>query len=263
MRIISPKPNGLKGIELATDDELKEIKPYLAKLNIPYDGNQIFYNLNPKPEESKVLEDKFPEFKAEVQEYGFLSPAVMIIEAYVNFFMTRYEREDPKLRDDAEWQKKLKQQRDGLKAEKAFDLILQGMALPFNYLEPITDWRKGHGAPFPQTSDFYVPALGKLEVKSVTRWSGENRVNVNKAEWFDAAPNYLVALTHIGGKFVMLCGAMRFSEVNSYAGGPFDIATSKPFLSIPLEDLTITAMRLYQVLFDVEIRLDKLDKVQI
>jgi hypothetical protein len=165
-RTLSSKPDNLLGVELATPEELTEIKPLLQKLDIPFDENQIFYNLNPNPEESKVLEDKYPEFEGEIKAYGFLSPAVMVIEAYVNFFVMRYEREQPKLQIPSEWEKKLRQERDGLKAEKAFDLILQNMALPFNYPEPIRDWREGHGAPFTQASDFYVPALGKLEVKT-------------------------------------------------------------------------------------------------
>src|SRR5665648_67577 len=99
-RSISRLMENLKGLECTTDEELEEIKPILQKLKVPYDDNQIFYNLNPNSAESKVLESTYPEFKGEVQEYGFLSPAVMISEAYVNFFMMRYVQMFPRLRVD-------------------------------------------------------------------------------------------------------------------------------------------------------------------
>lgn len=258
----------LKGLERTTDEELEEIKATLQRLKVPYDDNQIFYNLNPNPEESKILENKYAEMKSEVQEYGFLSPAVLVIEDYVNFFMTRYEESDPALKADGKKrQDKIKNIRTGIKAEKTFDLILQNMALPFNYPEPIRDWRLNQGAPFAQTSDFYVPCLGKLEVKSVTTWCDKStgkfmdyRVNVPKPEWANAQPDYLVVLWHIGGRFVMLCGAMAAQEVQSYFGGKFDVAGGNPpFLSIPLEKLTISADRLYEGLLIARDKIDRLD----
>jgi hypothetical protein len=97
----------------------------------------------------------------------------------------------------------------------------------------------------------------------VTRWSGCNRVNVNKAAWIGAHPDYLVALTHIGGKYVMLCGAMPFSKVNSYVGGQYDVTTTKPFLSIPLEHLPIKAKTLYTALLEAKGRVDALNKIAI
>jgi hypothetical protein len=262
----------LKGLEQTTDEELEEIKALMtSKVNISYDDNQIFYNLNPNSMESKNLEGKYPEFSDEVQEYGFLSPAVMVIEDYVNFFMTRYEESDPALRvEGKKRQDKIKNIRTGIKAEKTFDLILQNMALPFNYPEPIRDWRLGHGAPFAQTSDFYVPSLGKLEVKSVTTWCDKStgkfigyRINVPKPEWANAQPNYLVVLWHIGGRFVMLCGAMPAAKVASYEGTPFDRPGYPSFLSIPLEQLTISAKSLYKALLAAKSKVDTLDKIKI
>ncbi len=272
-RSISRISGNFKGLECTTDEELEEIKATLQRLKVPYHDDQFFYNLNSNPVESKVLEGKYPEFKGEVQEYGFLSPAVMIIEAYVNFFMARYEKMFPRLKvDENAWQTKLKYVRDGLKAEKTFDLMLQNMALPVNYPEPIRDWREGSIAPFAQTSDFYVPCLGKLEVKSVTSFHDKHfgnfidyRVNVPKQALAKSEPDYLVVLWHIGGRFVMLCGAMNAADVLSYEGTQYDISCSKPFLSIPLEhfNTAISASALYKALLEARNRINALEKIQI
>ena len=134
------------------------------------------------------------------------------------------------------------------------------MALEFNYPDPVRDWRAGHGAPFAQRRDFYVPNLGKLEVKSVTRWNGSNRVNIpySAANWELEKPNYIVVLSHIGGKWVLLCGAMNISQVEQYVDTKYHVKHSDspyftgPFLSIPLADFVISAKNLYDLLLNAK-----------
>ena len=255
-RTISANPQGLKGVEQATSIELSEIKPFVReKLRVEFNGDDIFLNLNPNPEECESLIKWYPKI---MQVYGFVSPSVLIIEDYVEFYMLRYE--EGHRESDV---------REGLKVEKAFDLMLQNAGLYVNYPEPVRDWRIGKGAPHPQPCDFYIPLLGKLEAKSVTDYNGSNRVNVPLDAWLEEKADYLLALSHVGGYYVMLCGAMPLKMVNSYVDGEYHIKHSNspkftgPFLSIPLVDFPIQPRRLYEALLATKQRIDKLPKVKL
>lgn len=258
LRSYSLMAKGLEGVESPTSEELSEIKPLVSdKLKITFQNQDIYYNLNPKPAESARILKRNPEstdLKQISQKYGFISPAVMIIENYVNFYMARYDE------DHDEYGV-----REGLKAEKAFDLILQNMGLYVNYPEPVRDWRKGNGAPVPQQCDFYIPLLGKFEIKSVRpQYKGSNRVNVPRERWLEEKPDYLVALSHVGGRHVMLCGAMPAWKVSEYINSEYDIKYGDPpFLSIPLKHFPISARELYLALMDVKHKIDGLQKMQL
>lgn len=258
-RSISANPEGLRGVELATDDELREIEPLIrGNLHVEFDKNYIYLNLNPNPSEGERLLEGHPEFQSIHDEYGFISPTVLVIEDYVKFYMLRYKKGHSE-----------RDVREGLKVEKAFDIILQNAGLYVNYPEPIRDWREGQGAPYPQPCDFYIPLFGKLEIKSVTDFRGSNRVNVPSGEWCDENADYLVALSHIGGCYVMLCGAMPSDKVNSYVNGNYHIKHSKspeftgPFLSIPLDDFPIKGRTLYETLLTTRKQIDELPQVKI
>jgi hypothetical protein len=264
-KTISEKPSGRIGIESATEEEIFEIKKHLAlKGFVQYDENLIAYNLNPYKYENKIFERNHrAQYEDVFQEYGFLSPAVILIEDYVKFYITRYEQLDPKLTVGSEKRaNKLKNIRRGLIAEKVFDAILQNIALPFNYPEPIRDWRTRDTAPFTQPCDCYVPCIGKIEVKSVTDYD-KGRVNIPKPEFEKAKPDYIAALWHIGGKFVMLCGAMPYERVSNYIDSDYDQPGDPDFLSIPLDDFmnSISAGRFYDALIEAKGRIDRLKPI--
>ncbi|MCL2642075.1 MAG: hypothetical protein FWD52_00950 [Candidatus Bathyarchaeota archaeon] len=277
MRSLSASPCILRGLELATPADITEVKKHLAskKKSVQYDANQIFFTLNPDKTESKTLEHNYPQHTNILEKYGFISPQVMAIELSVEIFMTRYERDDAELKTLGSKKRiaKLKQVRDGLIAEKTFDLILQNMALPHNYPEPLRDWRTTKTAPFVQARDFDIPNFGTVEVKSVTEYCDKRtgefigyRVNVNKAQFKNNKPDYVVALWHIGGEYVMLCGAMSYEEVGKYIGRRgYDIPTDDPFLSAPLEDFmnSISGRQFYEALSVVQQEIDKLAPIKI
>ncbi|MDR0459985.1 MAG: hypothetical protein LBH62_00880 [Nitrososphaerota archaeon] len=231
--------------------------------------------MNPDKSESETLEHNYPQYTDTLEEYGFVSPAVLGIELYVKLFMTRYEKASPELKLLGSKKRitKLKQVRDGLITEKVFHLILQNMALPCNYPEPIRDWRTTDTAPFIQASDFNIPNFGKIEVKSCTEYCDKRtrefvdyRVNVNKAQFKNNKPDYVVALWYLGGEFIMLCGAMPYEEVSKYIGRHgYDIPTGDPFLSIPLEDFmnSISGRQFYEALSKVQQEIVKLEPIKI
>ena len=251
-RVISPNAN-LEGIEQITDEE----STYIKAIGIELDGEQIFINLNPNPEEGAAILKRNPDsltLKKILAKYGFVSPAVIVIEDYVEFFMTRRSEEYSELRIQ-----------EGLWAEKAFDLLLQSMGMYVNYPEPIRDWR------LLQPLDFYVPLLGKLDAKSVTAWeqwdgSVKFRVNVRKPQLAHSAFDYVVALQHLGGPYLMLIGAMTFSQVKSYEGTEYDIPHGRPaFWSIPVDDFAnaIKPKKLLDALLRVKYQIDSMPKIEL
>jgi hypothetical protein len=241
------------GLELTTEVDEKCIKPLLSKkLRMELRADDAFFDLNPFPQEGLELKKQGKledaRYKRIFEQYGFISPTVMLIEDYVDFFMIRYEEDHSE--DNV---------REGLKAEKAFDLILQDLRFYVHYPEPVVDWR------LQQKSDFYLPQLGKIEVKSVTDFYGNNRVNVPCKRWFENPSNYVVALSHIGDEWIRLCGAMPAETVNSYIDKyPYHIKHSEspkfkgPFLSIPLEDFKITGKSLFKLLIEIKSNMDGL-----
>lgn len=243
------------GLELTTSVDEKYIKPLLSKkLRMEFRADDAFFDLNPFPEEGLKLQQQGKledaRYKRIFDEYGFISPTVMLVEDYVNFFMVRYEE------DHSEYNV-----REGLKVEKAFDLILQDLRFYAHYPEPVVDWR------LQQKSDFYLPQLGKIEVKSVTDYNGSNRVNVPYKRWTENPSNYIVALAHIGDEWIRLCGAMPAEKVQTYIDTIYHIKKSEskkftgPFLSIPLEDFKVTAKTLLTALMEIKSKIDGLPKM--
>jgi tRNA(Ser,Leu) C12 N-acetylase TAN1 len=264
----SKNPRGRIGIEPATENDFSEIKKYLTlKGFVQYAENAIVYNLNSPKNENKILERNHRVQHGDIiQEYGFLSPTIIIIEDYVKFYINRYEQTDPTLSVGSEKrEKKLKNIRAGLIAEKVFDAILKNIGLQFNYPEPIRDWRTTDTAPFSQPCDCYIPCLGKVEVKSVTNFD-KGRVNIPKPELQNAMPDYVVALWRICGEYVMLCGAMPYERVTNYIDSEYDrpgVNGASDYLSIPLEDFmnSISAGRFYNALIEAKRRTDGLEPI--
>jgi len=60
----------------------------------------------------------------------------------------------------------------------------------------------------------------------------------------------------------LLCGAMPAAVVASYEGTKYDKFGNPPFLSIPLEQLTISAKTLYKALLNAKSSIDTLDKIK-
>jgi hypothetical protein len=273
MRSISARRK-LRGLELATKDENAEIKTHLAskKKLVQYKEDQIFFNLNADKFESETLAHNYPQYKDLQEVYGFTSPAALEIDLYVKLFMTRYEKSNPELKvlSSKKRADKLKHVREGLISEKTFDLILQNMALPHNYPEPLRDWRTPDTAPFSQATDFVIPGFGKVEVKSVTDfwYKGkfeDYRVNVNLGQFEKNAPDYVVALWQISSEYVMLCGAMSYESVSKYMDGKYHVHTDDPFLSIPLEHFmnSIPGGQFYEALCEVQQEIVKLAPIKI
>jgi hypothetical protein len=230
----------LAGSKPLSIEDLEEIK----LLKVQSSHEDVYVDLNPNPAEGQRLLQQFGQAKLKeiIDEYGFVSPAVMIIENYVNFYMIRYGDDHSR-----------RQVSEGLRAEKAFDLMLQDISVYKDYAEPIRDWRGD------KPCDFIVPLLGKLEVKSVTVYKGENRFNVNIDNWIDESPDYAVVLLHLGGKWIKLVGAMPAKKVESYTGTKYHKQTDRPFWSIPCEHLTIQPKTLYKALTEVKHRIDNME----
>jgi hypothetical protein len=249
-RILTNNPNPVIGSERIRSEELAEIKLKLQTLGLTCDENGYYLDINPKPDESKALEAKFAsEYREIINKFGFLSPAAMVIGDYVRFYMMRYKSDDPVKRKQCE---------DGLIAEKSFDLFMQDMGLYVNYPEPIRDWRPDH--PW----DFSIPLLGKIETKSTTHFSDNYRINVPRKRFLEEKPDYLVGLQHIGGRYIILIGAMRSETVKSYDAaynGEYYIESGNPpFWSIPVKHLNIPSWKLMQSLDDIKRTIDKMPK---
>ena len=247
LRVKSLQPEGLGDtVDILTAEEAQLIKVEFSQ------QNQIFLDINPNPEEGQAILRRHTADSSIARifkRYGFVSPALMIIEDYVDFFMARYEQGHSE--DDV---------RIGLWSEKAFHLLLQNAGLYVHYPEPVRDWR------LIQPIDFYIPLLGKVEVKSVTNFRGEDRVNVTKPSK-GREPDYVAALKRIQDtQFLQLVGMMPFESIKGYKGTEYDIPSGKrPFWSIPATDLTqsITPRKLYATLLTIKQQIDDIPKISL
>jgi hypothetical protein len=247
-RVASFDPADLEGVEQLKPEEITSIGEVIG---VRPSGNQLFIDLNPNPAEGKAILKRHPESKnlnRILNKYGFLSPAVIIIEDYVDFFMIRYETGHSE-----------NQVREGLWAEKAFHILLQTMGLYFNYPEPIRDWR------LLKPVDFYIPRLGAIEVKSVRKWKDEHNVNINIRDFNKKPePDYIVAIERImGTKYLQLVGMMAYTQFKTYKCEEYARQGFSPFWSIPASDFagSISPRKLYKTLSRIKMEMDSLPKI--
>jgi hypothetical protein len=94
-RVASLHPADLEGVEHLGADEAATIRKVIK---VEVSGNQIFVDLNPTPREGEAILRRHPNspvLKAILNKYGFVSPSVIIIEDYIDFFMLRYGASHP------------------------------------------------------------------------------------------------------------------------------------------------------------------------
>ena len=172
--------------------------------------NEIFIDLNPESQDSEDILKRHPKselLKKIQREYGFVSPPLIIIEAYVEFFMVRYLRLEEHHNES--------EVRAGLWAEKAFDILLQHMRVYHNYPEPTRDWRRL------QPVDFYIPCIGSIEAKSVTlfpNWktdTTDHNINIPIRD-FNKNPDYFLALEQIPTtEYILMVGMMKTTDLKT------------------------------------------------
>ena len=204
---------------------LPEDKKRFKLLNVKVDSNGIYIDL--KPTFTDILHK--PDLK----------PAKAIIEDDVEFFMVRSPTGHSRSNVER-----------GLYVEKAFDLMLGDIGVPRDYADAIRDWR------MLRPCEFYVPMLGQLEVKSVARkrYNGKRMFYVNIGNWNREQPDYAVVLDILDPKreLVQLMGAMDAAKVESYK------PINGEFWGIPIAELNVSAVKLYQALVEIKHRLERL-----
>jgi hypothetical protein len=262
--------NPIEGLPRKPDQlSIEEIETIERVLESKLRGDELFIDLNYPSWEDEKLVKRHSDFQRIKDKHGYLSPSLIVIENYIDFFMVRY----PPGHDE-------NYVRRGLFAEKAFDILLQGMGMYVNYPEPIRDWRKKPDVNFYQPIDFYVPILGSIEVKSARNWKSECNVNIPIRE-LNLKFNYIVALKPVnknttqveGTRYIEILGAMRFEKVRNYKtrehGRYYRPHGPKgPFLSIPanhfyMESDSITPDKLYKTLQRIKDDIDKLPKISL
>jgi hypothetical protein len=218
-----------KGLMQAKSLAHKKLEGF-ENFNIIPHHQDVFIHFKPKSEDVKFKPD--------------LKPAKVIIENYVEFFMARYPPQHDRDRVER-----------GLYVEKAFDLLLQDIGVAKDYAEPIRDWRQL------KPCEFYVPMLGKLEIKSTITYKGILKFCVNIYNWERESPDYAVVLQILDSKrdWIKLLGAMPAEKVESYKV----IETQEPFWAIPCKDLTIKPLKLCQELVKVKKKLAHLPRLKL
>lgn len=246
-RVMSVEPGKLEGLEALTEEEAREIRQYTG---VELTRNGVFINLNPVPTEGEAILKRHPnstKFQGILAKYGFISPAIIEIEAYVDYMMIRYGEEHSEL--DVQ---------QGMWAEKAFDLLLQNVGIPICYREPIRDWRSI------QAVDFYVPLLGLVEAKSWTDYH-EGKINVPYERFVREHPDYVVGIRKLVGPYVTVVGAMSYEKVAAYSDTKYYKTGSPDFLTIPAEDFAnaIKPRKLYETLVQIKKTIEDIGKIKL
>ena len=225
-----------EGLTPYTMEDLEEFK----RLQVVPHGEDILIKLKPEMEDG--------DFKLDVK------PAIDIIKDYVKFYMLRYGVEHSQVNVER-----------GLWVEKAFDLLLQTFGIPKDYAEPTRDWRQL------KPCEFYVPLIGKLEVKSTTSYQGILKFTVNIENWRREQPDYAVVLNPIDWTgervWIKLMGAMPRNQVESYMDKTdYHIKMPDPkdsFWAIPCADITVKPIALYNTLMAVKARLHRCRRIRL
>lgn len=179
--------------------------------------------------------------------FSLLEPeALRIARDYADFYINRYEAEGKRLKEEEPEKfdylvKKRRYNRDGTLPEnrrqhqlrmgltqKAFELFLQQIQVPYIPNDPTVDWRKKF--PF----DFCIPMFGKIDIKSAL--SNNPFVNINCREFEKENPDCVVAymiLDMSKPRWLKMLGYMLSSEIRKYEprGSGY-----RMFWSIPAND---------------------------
>jgi len=192
--LVSSLMDSMKGIKPLTDSQIKEIE----SLGIKAEG-------------------VFQEIEPETREIG---------RKYGEFYIERYENEGKKLKkNDPEKfnylvqigrynpdgslpeNRRQHQFRMGI-TQKAFEIALQQLQIPYIHNDPTIDWR----AKF--LYDFSIPSVEKIDIKSATL--DNPNVNINCREFESEKPDIVVAYQILNPKWLKLVGFMYNSEIKQY-----------------------------------------------
>lgn len=162
--------------------------------------------------------------------FSLLEPeALKIAKDYADFYIARYEARGKRLKEENPEKfeylvskgrynpdgtlpehRKPHQLRMGL-TQKAFEIFLQQIQVPYIPNDPTIDWREKF------LYDFYIPLFGKIDIKSTTL---ENPyVNINCREFKRENPDYVVPymiLDMSKPRWLKMLGYMYNSQVREY-----------------------------------------------
>jgi hypothetical protein len=236
----------LKKIELLRAMTVKAVKPFISEI--------------PRLTDLEIEELKKKGIKLKGLFQNIEPETMKIAEAYAEFYINRYEdyAKEIKKKDPQKFQylvrkgrynpdgtlpekRKVDQRRMGI-TQKAFEIALQQLQVPYIPNDPTIDWRPKKDRPKDPTEsstkfsfDFYIPFLGKIDIKSAT-WDSP-KVNINCREFKDEKPDLVVAYYILEGwEYLKLPGFLtRTQIVESYEPIPME-PEYRTFRSIPIED---------------------------
>jgi hypothetical protein len=177
-----------------------------------------------------------------------------IAKQYADFYVKRYEdyyqemmEKDPakfaydvqigRVNRDGTLSEKRKedQLRMGL-TQKAFEIALQQIRVPYIPNDPTIDWRPCSPTK-KKTSfdyDFYVPLFGRIDIKS-SKYPRQSVVKINYRDFHKENPDFVVAYQILSGKepkWLKLVGYLSNSEITGYKPRK----TARPYYAIPIAD---------------------------
>jgi hypothetical protein len=157
------------------------------------------------------------EIEEEFQKWVILH-ADFILSRYeanpLNHFKTQDERENVRL---------------GLRGQKAFELLLQLLEVPYVPNDPVVDQR------LQKSYDFLIPALGKIEVKTEKHYA--RKVLVKVSEWHH--DDYLVAWQmHKDGAHLTLIGWLTRKQVEAHPKTPKGATKYNPYTDSYIIDIS-------------------------
>lgn len=209
-------------------------------------------SVNPLSEDiEKLADEELKELESmRIEPKGLFSlleeEPLRIAKDYAEFYVARYEQDGKRLKqEDPEKfdylvrkgryspdgtlpeKRREDQLRMGL-TQKAFELFLQQIQVPYIPNDPTIDWRKKF------KWDFYIPFFGTIDIKSATL---ENPyVNINRREFEKENPDYVVAYQILDmrkPRWLKLIGYLTNSEIKNYPSLPNGY---RSYWNIPLSE---------------------------
>jgi hypothetical protein len=178
--------------------------------------------------------------------YQEIEPQVLeVSKLYAKFFVERYESAEMakvkngkkvtnlrKFNSDGSLTKKGKEDqfRMGL-TQKAFEIFLQQMLIPYHTTEATIDWREKFAENYKVPWDFYIPFFGTIDIKSTI----DQNINVNCRDLESEKPDWIVGYKIFDinqPKWLKLLGYMDAEKVRQY---PSEQA-QRPYYKIPIAD---------------------------